>query len=105
MYCNFEALREYRKFKKNRKRLENFGASLLGIGFLIIAMVSGDRSTLSLLHTLLIALGGCVVMGLGCFIINFCDNLNRNYPISLRLVDKGDRMCYTVSTTKQKESV
>lgn len=102
---NWRALRTYRKLKKNRRRLENIGASLLGIGFFLIIAVSGEESTLSFLHTVLIALGGCGVMGLGVLITNFVDNLNEEYPISLNLVEKGDRLCYTVSTTKQKASV
>ena len=44
---NWRALREYRRIKRNRRRIDNIGSALLGIGFLGIVVISGDNSTLT----------------------------------------------------------
>lgn len=102
---NWRALREYRRIKRNRRRVDNIGSALLGIGFLGMAVISGDNSTLTLGQLWLWGLVSCAVMGLGCMLVNFIQALDEEYPVTLKLVDKGDRMCYTISTTKQKASV
>lgn len=102
---NYRAIREYRKIKRNRQRVDKIGSALLGIGFMGMILVSGDNSTLTLGQLWLWGLVSCAVTGLGCLLVNFVQALDEEYPVTLKMVDKGDRICYTLSTTKQKASV
>lgn len=102
---NYEVIRKYRKIKMVRRRIEKVGSFFLGMGFLGLIVVSGDNSTLTLGQLCIWGLCSIFIMGIGFHTLRFLENLEEEYPVTLKLVDKGDRMCYTVSTTKQKASV
>lgn len=99
------ALKEYKRIKRNRKRVERFGDILIGLGLITLLVISGERSTLSLLQTVLIGIGGCIFMLLGAFITKYVRVINEEYPVSIEMVEKGDSWCYNVNIIKQKESV
>ena len=102
---NYEVIRKYRKIKMVRRRIEKVGSFFLGIGFLGLIVVSGDNSTLTLGQLCIWALCSTFILGIGFFILRFLENLEEDYPITLKLVDKGGRLCYTIYNTKQKASV
>lgn len=96
---NFRAVRKYRRLRRNRRRLENFGMFLIGLGFLILVAITGV-SSLPLIAILGIALGGCGVMGLGLCVVNYCEMLKRKYPLKLRLIEKDGELCYNIHISK-----
>lgn len=102
---NYKVIKEYRRIKSVRRGIEKVGMFFFGTGFLGLVVVSGENSTLTLGQLCIWALCSILVMGIGFHILRFLENLEEDYPIALKLVDKGDRMCYTIYNTKQKASV
>ena len=100
---NYLALKEYRKIKRYRRRLDRLGSLLFCLGFIgLITITDIQEFNLSSIILLLSLLGS---MGVGAILTNYVDFLNEEFPVSLKMVEKGDKLCYTVSTTKQKDGV
>lgn len=96
-------LKKIHKYKRNRRRAENFGMALVGIGFMLMIGVSGENCTLSLGRILLTALIGVALMGLGCLITNYIDRLNEEQPLTYRPVAEGDDLWYNMYINKTKK--
>lgn len=101
---NYKVIEQYKRVKRVRRNVSALGVSLIGIGFLGMMLVSGE-STLALGKVLLIALGSISALVLGGMITNFMQSVNKEHPLSLKLVAKGDRLCYTISNKRQKARI
>lgn len=97
---NYRAVRKYKEIKRNRRMINKLGAFLMLVGFIGILVMSGDRSILSLGQIVILGLVSLVFLGVGVCLINFVDRLEEDYPINLEMVEKGDRLCYTISNIK-----
>lgn len=95
-------LRKICKYKRNRRRVENFGMVLVGIGFMLIAGVSGEHCTLSFLQMIIIALIGVVLMGFGILTTNYIKRLNEEKPLRYVPLAKEDDLWYNMYINKTK---
>lgn len=102
---NYRVFRECKRIKRNRRRVEKLGVCMVGLGFLGLISVTGDQSILSLGYLILWCIVSCIIMVLGSILIHIIETLNEEHPVRLELVEKGNDMCYTISTKKQKERV
>ena len=100
---NFEQLRNIRKYKKRRRIVSRIGGFLAVIGF-ALAVIASSNQDISFLITILLGVIGCGLFGLGIFIVNFIDNLNKERPLVYKPVDKGDDLWYNMYINLKKRS-
>ena len=100
---NLEQLHTIRRYKKRRRVVSRIGGFLAVTGFMLMLGVSGEGDV-SILTIFLVGLSGCGLLGLGIFIMNFVNNLNKERPLVYKPVDKGDDLWYNMYINLKKRS-